>query len=63
MNGSNVNLSFQGKLISVLVENFETEIITIETCPFYKVNTAFGNAVAQIHKLIDVDQFAIGMHF
>ena len=63
MNGSNVNLSFQRKLISVLVENFETEIITIETCPFYKVNTAFGNAVAQIHKLIDVDQFAIGMHF
>lgn len=63
MNGSNVNLSFQRKLISVLVENFETEIITIETCPFYKVNTAFGNAVAQIHKLIDVDQFAIGVHF
>ena len=63
MDGPNVNLSFQRKLISMLVENFETVIIDIGTCPFHKVNTDFGNAVAQIHKLIDEDQFAIGVHF
>ena len=63
MGGPNVNLSFQRQIISVLTENYETAIIKLGTCPLHKVNTAFGNTVAQICKMFDVDQFAMGMHF
>ena len=46
----------------MLAENYETAIINLGTCSLHKVNSAFGNAVAQICKLFGVDQFAIDVY-
>ena len=52
MDRPNFNLSFKGQLISML-----------GTCALQKLNLVLGDAVAEIHKLFDVDQFALNLHF
>ena len=58
MDGPNVNLLFQNKLLE------QVNIITVGTCPLHTVNTGFGKAVLALKETVtDFDQMAIDFHF
>ena len=58
MDGPNVNLLFQTKLLA------QVNIITVGTCSLHTVNTGFGKAVLSLKETVtDFDQMAIDFHF
>lgn len=58
MDGPNVNLSFQNKLLK------EITIITVGTCSLHGVNSGFGKAVKSLKEgVADFDQMALDFNF
>ena len=58
MDGPNVNLSFQNKLLK------ELTIVTLGTCPLHRAITSFGKAILSIKaSVVDLDEMATDLHF
>ena len=58
MDGPNVNLSFQNKLLK------ELTIVTLGTCSLHRAITGFGKAILSIKAIVvDLDEMATDLHF
>ena len=63
MDGPNVNKSFEKKLATKLKNHFSTSFISMGSCALHTTNNAFGEGIKCLKAVIDLDQFAIDMHF
>ena len=63
MDGPSVNKSFEQKVKKELGETHYTTILDIGTCSLHSVNNAFGEGIKTMKSLIDLDEFAIDLHF
>lgn len=61
MDGPNVNLSFQRKLIDNLTSEHGTSILKLGSCSLHPVHTAYRKGIAKIP--FDVDSFFHDLHF
>ena len=62
MDGPSVNEKFQRKLYADL-ERRGTSFLLIDTCALHITNNGFGGLLKELKKVIDLDQFAIDIHF
>ena len=63
MDGPSVNRSFEKKLKARLEENYATQILDIGTCSLHIVNNAFLEGLKELKRVINLDEFAIDLHF
>ena len=61
--GPNVNKSFKSKLIKELQKRGATNFLDVGTCSLHIANNAFLEGIKCLKDNIDVDQFAIDLHF
>ena len=61
MDGPNVNLSFERKLIDSLESEVRTSILKLGSCSLHPVHTAYRKGIAKIS--FDVDPFFHDLHF
>ena len=55
--------SFEKKLKACLEEDFVTQILDIGTCSLHIVNNAFLEGLKELKNEINLDEFAIDLHF
>ena len=63
MDGPNVSKSFLKKLGKDLQEKHCTCFIDIGSCPLHIVNNSFAKGINSLKSVIDLDRFAIDLHF
>ena len=64
MDGPNVNRKFERELLEQFENNDISKFITIGSCALHTVNNAFGKGLKELKAAeIDLDQFAIDLHF
>ena len=63
MDGPSVNKPFEKKLKACLEENFVTLILDIGTRSLHIVNNAFLEGLKELKNEINLDEFAIDLHF
>lgn len=63
MDGPSVNKSFEQKVKRELDQKHFTTILDVGTCSLHSVNNAFGEGIKRLKSLIDLDEFAIDLHF
>ena len=64
MDGPNVNKKYEQLLESHLGKEKKTTFIKIGSCNLHAVNNSFGNGLKSLKEdIIDLDQFAIDLHF
>ena len=63
MDGPSVNRSFEKKLKARLEENYTTQILDIGTCSSRIVNNAFLEGLKELKNKVNLDEFAIDLHF
>ena len=63
MDGPSVNKKFERNLLQSLEVNEGTRFICIGSCPLHIVNNSFGEGMASLRAVINLDQFAIDLHF
>ena len=64
MDVPSVNRSFEKKLLKArLEENYATQILDIGTCSLHIVNNAFLEGLKELKNEINLDEFAIDLHF
>ena len=64
MDGPSVNKKFERELLEELENSNISKFITIGSCALHTVNNAFGKGLKQLKAAeIDLDQFAIDLHF
>ena len=63
MDGPSVNRSFEKKLKARLEENYTTQILDIGTCSLHIVNNAFLEGLKELKNKVNLDEFAIDLHF
>ena len=63
MDGSNLDMSFEKKLATELEELKSTSFISIGSCALHTVSNGFGERMRSLRSVIDLDQFAINLHF
>ena len=63
MDGPCVNRSFEKKLKARLEEIYATQILDIGTCSLHIVNNAFLEGLKELKNEINLDEFAIDLHF
>ena len=61
--GPSVNKSFLKKLRKDLQEKHCTCFIDIGSCPLHIVNNSFAKSINSLKFVIDLDRFAIDLHF
>ena len=62
MDGSSVNLSFAREL-NIELSKKSSSFLSTGSCPLHTVNNAFGKGMAALSNVINLDQFAIDIHF
>ena len=62
MDGPHVNKNF-AKQLSEELGKVSTSFMSIGTCRLHIVNNAFGEGMKALAKVINLDQFAIVLHF
>lgn len=63
MDGPSVNKKFERMLLQSLEKNESTTFICIGTCSLHIANNAFGEGMTTLREVINLDQFAIDLHF
>ena len=63
MDGPSVNKKFERNLLQSLEVNEGTRFICIGSCPLHIVNNSFGEGMGSLRAVINLDQFAIDLHF
>ena len=63
IDGPSVNRSSEKKLKAHLEENYTTQILDIGTCSLHIVNNAFLESLKELKNEINLDEFAIDLHF
>ena len=63
IDGPSVNRSSEKKLKAHLEENYTTQILDIGTCSLHIVNNAFLEGLKELKNEINLDEFAIDLHF
>jgi hypothetical protein len=64
MDGPNVNKKFERELLEQFENNDISKFITIGSCALHTVNNAFGKGLKELKAAeMDLDQFAIDLHF
>ena len=63
MDGPSVSRYFEKKLKARLEENYTTQILDIGTCSLHIVNNAFLEGLKELKNEINLDEFAIDLHF
>ena len=63
IDGSNVNKSFKSKLAKELQEIGAPQFLDVVTCSIHIANNAFLEGIRCLKDSLNVDQFAIDLHF
>ena len=61
MDGPNVNLSFEKKLLAAFERKYSTKFLKLGSCSLHHVHNTFRKALQKLD--IDIDQFACDVHF
>ena len=63
LDGPNVNLKFQKRLVKESEKENGNSFLPIGTCPLHIVNNSFGEGMKEIKTHLDIEQFLIDLHF
>jgi len=63
MDGPNVNKCFENKLRNDLEESHKTKMLDLGTCALHAANNAFNEGLKVFRTHVNLDQFAIDLHF
>ena len=63
MDGSNINKSFQRKLVKKLEKDKGNSFFTLGSCVLHTVNNGFGEGLKQLKEKLDVEQLLIDVYF
>ena len=61
MDGPNVNIRFERNLLESLEKNESTTFICIAPCSLHIANNGFGEGMATLREVVNLDQFAIDL--
>ena len=63
MDGPNFDKLFEKKLRAELKEKFGIELLDLGTCSLHSANNAFNKGLKVLKTTVDLDEFAINLHF
>ena len=63
LDGPTVNITFLAYFLEDLGTKWNTRVVDTGTCPLHIVNNGFAKVLKSLKPTIDLDQFAIDIHF